>query len=63
MFENLEDLRKAREKAKKVTYEWNVIPSDDSPEIISEKWRLLFDELCEEYEISEQFLSKSKKID
>ena len=37
MFENLEDLRKAREKAKKVTYEWNVIPSDDSPEVISEK--------------------------
>lgn len=37
MFENIEALREVRSKTKKVTYEWNVIPGDDSPEVISEK--------------------------
>ncbi len=37
MFENIDSLRKVRSKTKKVTYEWNVIPGDDSPEVISEK--------------------------
>lgn len=37
MFENIEDLRKVRSKTSIVTYEWNVIPADDSPEIISSK--------------------------
>lgn len=37
MFENMDSLKKARLKSKKVTYNWNVIPGDDSPEIISQK--------------------------
>lgn len=37
MFDSLEDLKKARSKAQKVTYEWNVIPGDDSPDVISQK--------------------------
>ena len=37
MFENLDALRKARSKTSKVTYEWNVIPADDSAEIVSNK--------------------------
>lgn len=37
MFENLEDLRKVRSKTKIATYEWNIIPADDSPEVISQK--------------------------
>ena len=37
MFENIDALREARSKTTKVTYEWNVIPADDSPEIISKK--------------------------
>ncbi|KZX13825.1 thymidylate kinase [Methanobrevibacter oralis] len=37
MFENLESLIKAREKSKKVTYNWNVISADDSIEVISKK--------------------------
>ena len=37
MFENIDDLRKVRSKTSKVTYEWNVIPADDSPEIVSGK--------------------------
>ena len=37
IFENIEALQKARSKSKKVTYEWNVIPADDSPEVISQK--------------------------
>ena len=41
MFENLEALEKARLKSRKVTYEWNVIPADDSPEVISEKIRAI----------------------
>ena len=37
MFENIDDLKKARSKASKVTYEWNVVPADDSADIISGK--------------------------
>lgn len=37
MFENIDALRETRSKTSKVTYEWNVIPADDSPEIISKK--------------------------
>ena len=37
MFDDLESLKEARSKAKKVTYEWNVIPGDDAPEVISQK--------------------------
>lgn len=37
MFENIEDLTKNRERSKKFTYNWNVIPGDDAPEIISQK--------------------------
>lgn len=37
MFENIEDLRKVRSKTKIATYEWNIIPADDSPDIISQK--------------------------
>lgn len=37
MFENIEDLRKVRSKTKVATYEWNIIPADDAPEIISQK--------------------------
>lgn len=42
MFENIDDLRKVRSKTKIATYEWNVIPADDAPEVISEKVR----EIC-----------------
>ena len=37
MFENIEALKKVRSKTSKVTYEWNVISADDSPDIISQK--------------------------
>ena len=37
MFENIESLRENREKSRKFTYNWNVVPADDSPEVISEK--------------------------
>ena len=37
MFENIDALREVRSKTSKVTYEWNVIPADDSPDIISSK--------------------------
>lgn len=37
MFENIDDLRKVRSKTKIATYEWNIIPADDSPEVISQK--------------------------
>ena len=37
MFENIESLRENRLKSHKFTYNWNVIPGDDSPEVISEK--------------------------
>ena len=37
MFENIESLRENRLKSQKFTYNWNVIPGDDSPEVISEK--------------------------
>ena len=37
MFENIDSLRENREKSRKFTYNWNVVPADDSPEIISEK--------------------------
>lgn len=37
MFENIDALKKARSKTGKVTYEWNVIPADDSVEVVSSK--------------------------
>ena len=37
MFENIESLRKNRQKSKKFTYNWNVVSADDSPEVISKK--------------------------
>ena len=37
MFENIDDLREVRSKTKVATYEWNIIPADDSPEVISQK--------------------------
>lgn len=37
MFENIEDLRKVRSKTKIATYEWNIIPADDAPDVISQK--------------------------
>lgn len=37
MFENIDSLRENRERSKKFTYNWNVVPGDDSPEEISEK--------------------------
>ena len=37
MFENIESLTKNRLRSQKFTYNWNVIPGDDSAEIISEK--------------------------
>ena len=30
MFENMEELEKARIKSKKVTYDWNIIDADNS---------------------------------
>lgn len=42
MFENIDDLRKVRSKTKIATYEWNIIPADDAPEVISKKVR----EIC-----------------
>lgn len=35
MFETLEELQKARDKSKKVSYEWNVVPADGTIEEIS----------------------------
>lgn len=37
MFENIEDLTKNRLRSQKFTYNWNVIPGDDAPEVISQK--------------------------
>lgn len=37
MFENMEDLTKNRLRSRKFTYNWNVIPGDDAPDIISQK--------------------------
>ena len=37
MFENIDSLRENRLKSQKFTYNWNVIPGDDSAEVISEK--------------------------
>ena len=37
MFENIDDLREVRSKTKVATYEWNIIPADDAPEVISQK--------------------------
>jgi len=37
MFENMESLTKNRLRSQKFTYNWNVIPGDDAPEVISEK--------------------------
>lgn len=40
MFENIECLRKNRLKSQKFTYNWNVIPGNDSAEVISEKIKM-----------------------
>lgn len=40
MFENIECLRENRLKSQKFTYNWNVIPGDDSVEVISEKIKM-----------------------
>jgi len=37
MFENIDSLRKAREKSKKVTYNWNIVDGDKSVEEISQE--------------------------
>lgn len=37
MFENIESLKETRSRASKVLYEWNVIPADDTPDVISQK--------------------------
>ncbi len=37
MFENIDALREVRSKTKVATYEWNIIPADDAPEVISQK--------------------------
>ena len=37
MFENIEELEKAREKSKKVTYEWNVVNGNESIDVVSAK--------------------------
>ncbi|AMD17509.1 thymidylate kinase [Methanobrevibacter sp. YE315] len=37
MFENIDALRETREKTKVATYEWNIIPADDAPDVISQK--------------------------
>lgn len=37
MFENIEDLTKNRLRSRKFTYNWNVIPGDDAPDVISKK--------------------------
>lgn len=37
MFENIDSLRKNRLRSQKFTYNWNVIPGDDSAEVISQK--------------------------
>ena len=37
MFENIDSLRQNRARSQKFTYNWNVVPADDSPEVISEK--------------------------
>lgn len=40
MFENIDCLRENRLKSQKFTYNWNVIPGDDSAEVISEKIKM-----------------------
>ena len=37
MFENIDSLRENRERSQKFTYNWNVIPADDAPDVISQK--------------------------
>jgi dTMP kinase len=37
MFENIDSLRKNRERSRKFTYNWNVVSADDAPDVISEK--------------------------
>lgn len=37
MFENMESLTENRLRSQKFTYNWNVIPGDDSAEVISQK--------------------------
>lgn len=40
MFENIECLRENRLRSQKFTYNWNVIPGDDSAEVISQKIKM-----------------------
>ena len=37
MLENIDSLRKNRERSRKFTYNWNVVSADDAPDVISEK--------------------------
>jgi dTMP kinase len=37
MFENIDSLRENRQRSRKFTYNWNVIPADGTPEEISQK--------------------------
>lgn len=37
MFENIESLRENRQRSQKFTYNWNVVPADDAPDVISQK--------------------------
>ncbi len=37
MFENIESLRENRLRSQKFTYNWNVVPGDDSADVISQK--------------------------
>ncbi len=37
MFENIDALKESREKSRKFTYNWNVIPADGTPDEISQK--------------------------
>ena len=41
MFENIDALKESREKSRKFTYNWNVIPADGTPEEISQKIRAI----------------------
>lgn len=37
MFENIDSLKKNRERSRKFTYNWNVVSADDAPDVISQK--------------------------
>lgn len=45
MFENYDALVKTRQKAEPVLYNWNVIPADDSAEVVFSKIEKICDEL------------------